>query len=360
MPSALAIGGRTIARGERVAVRIPVTTGLNGAELALWVHAVHGAAPGPVVVLLSTLHGGEWFSIPPLRQLIRESEPAKLRGSLVVVPVANPPALALQTRNTPDESDSPDLNRIFPGPLTWTSDQLVAMISREVLSQATHLLDLHMGPWGASFQDILVGADFPSPGLSDETERLALAFGSPVIRRANVVSGFPGPRSSIGYAGGVLGIPAMGVEVGGAGFGATLERVWQKQTVDGVRALMGALDMIDDAPDPRPRRQLIYRKSHRVNPTKGGFLRSRFGGEALGREVRQGTVLGEVASPYTFEVIEELRAPADGVLFYVARDHPVHPGDWAFGIADTQDDGALWIENDAGSKVASSATARVA
>lgn len=348
----LAIGGRAVARGERAAVRIPVTTGLNGAELALWVHVVRGAAPGPVIVLLSTLHGGEWFSIPPLRQLVKSTDPSALRGTLIVIPVANPPALALQTRNIPDESDSPDLNRIFPGPLTWTSDQLVATITREVLSHATHLIDLHMGPWGSAFQDILVGADFPAPGLSDETERLALIFGSPVIRRANVVSGFPGPRSSIGYAGGVLGIPAMGVEVGGAGFGPTLERVWQRQTVDGVRAVMGALQMIDGAPDPRPPRQLLYRKSHRVNPTKGGFLRSRFGGEALGREVRRGTVLGEVVSPYTFEVIEELRTPADGLLFYVARDYPVHPGDWAFGLADTEDEGARWIENSATAKVA--------
>ena len=343
----LSIGGRAIARGERAAVRIPVTTGLNGAELALWCHVVRGAAPGPAIVLLSTLHGGEWFSIPPLRQLVLAADPAQLRGSLIVVPVANPPALALQTRNIPDESDSPDLNRIFPGPLTWTSDQLVATLCREVLAHATHLLDLHMGPWGSAFQDILVGADFPKPGLSDETEQLALTFGSPVIRRANVVSGFPGPRSSIGYAGGVLGIPALGVEVGGAGFGPGLEGEWQRQTVDGVRAVMGALRMIDDAPDPRPRRQLVYRTSHRVNPTKGGFLRSRFGGEALGREVQRGTVLGEVVSPYTFEVLEQLRAPADGLLFYVARDHPVHPGDWAFGLADTEDEGARWIENGA-------------
>lgn len=346
------IGGRAIARGERAAVRIPVTTGLNGAELALWVHVVRGAAPGPAIVILSTLHGGEWSSIPSLRQLVQATDPAALRGSLIVIPVANPPALALQTRNIPDESDSPDLNRIFPGPLTWTSDQLVATLTREVLPHATHLLDCHMGPRGSAFQDIIVGSDFPKPGVSDETERLALIFGSPVIRRANVVSGFPGPRSSIGYAGGVLGIPALGIEVGGAGFGPTLERAWQRQTVDGIRAVMGALGMIDGAPDPRPRRQLLYRTSHRVNPTKGGFLRSRFGGEALGREVRRDTVLGEVVSPYTFEVIEELRAPVDGLLYYVARDYPVHPGDWAFGLADTEDEGARWVENGVTAKVA--------
>lgn len=346
----LILGGRKVQPGERAAIRIPVTTGLNGAELALWVHVARGATDGPVVALLSTLHGGEWWSIPPLRAFMAALDPGLLRGTVITVPVGNPPALALQTRNIPDESDSPDLNRIFPGPLTWTSDQLAAAISREVLSHATVLMDFHMGPWGSAFRDVLVGADFPKPGLSDETERLALAFGSPIVRRANVVSGFPGPRSSIGYAGAVLGIPAMGVELGGAGFGPALETAWRSETIAGVTRVLAALGMVAEAPGSLPPRQLIYRKSHRVNPTKGGFLRSRFGGGSLGQEVERGTLLGEVVSPYTFEVIETLRSPARGLLFYVARDYPVHPGDWAFGIADIEDEGVRWVENTAGAR----------
>jgi hypothetical protein len=245
----------------------------------------------------------------------------------------------------PDESDSPDLNRIFPGPLSWTSDQLVATITNQVLANADALLDFHMGSWGSTFRDILIGDDQPDPAVSDEAERLALAFGSPIIRRSNVVTGFPGPRSSIGYAGGVLGIPALGVEVGGPGFGPTLEQGWKADMIRGVRAVMGAMGMIDGAPDARPARQLIYRKSHRVNPSIGGYLRSLHGGESLGRAVRRGTLLGEVVSPYTFEVLEQLQSPVDGCLFYTARDYMVRPGDWAYGVADTEDPGVRWIDN---------------
>ena len=348
MATDLIVGGRRIEPGQKAAVRVPVTTGLNGAELALWVHVVRGTKPGPTLGLLSALHGGEWASIPPLRQLVAEIDPSALSGTILAVPVGNPPALALNTRNIPDESDSPDLNRIFPGPLTWTSDQLVATMTREVVARSTHLLDFHMGPWGSAFCDILVGGDFPKPGLSDESERLALAFGSPIIRRANVMAGFPGPRSSIGYAGGVLGIPALGVELGGSGFGPAQERIWCRRTVDGIRATMAAIGMLAAAPaGVRPARQLIYGKSHRVNPTKGGFLRSRYGGAALGTEVAKGTLLGEVFSPYTFELLEELRAPVRGLLFYVARSYPVHPGDWAFGIADLEDPSVRWVDSGA-------------
>jgi uncharacterized protein len=339
----LVVGGQAVRPGTRQAIRLPVTVGLDGAELALWVHAVHGARPGPVVVLLSGLHGGEWFSVETIRRLVFGTDPASLRGTLLAVPAANGPALALNTRNMPDESDSPDANRIFPGPLTWTSDQLIAVLSREVLVHATHLLDFHMGPWGAAFHDIIIGADLPSAVVAAESERLALAFGTAIVRGANVMTGFPGPRSSIGYAGGVLGIPALGLEVGGLGFGRQIEEGWHRRTIDGVRALMGALGMIDDPPDPRPERQLVYKTSHRVNPTRGGILRSRHGADRLATAVERGTLLGEVVSPYTFEVLEELRAPVDGLLFYVARDYPVHPGDWAYGVASTEDPAARWV-----------------
>jgi predicted deacylase len=342
----LTLGGQTVQPGTRQAVRLPVTVGLNGAELAVWVHAVHGAESGPAIALLSGLHGGEWFCVEALRRLVLHTDPRRLRGSLLVVPIANGPALALNTRNIPDESDSPDANRIFPGPLTWTSDQIIATISREVLPHATCLMDLHMGPLGSAFQDILIGSEYPKAGVAEESERLALAFGSPIVRRANVMVGFPGPRSSIGYGGGVLGIPSLGVEVGGAGFGRRVEERWHRATVDGIHAVMGALGMIEDAPDPRPARQLVYEKAYRVNPTRGGILHSRFGADALATSVEQGALLGEVISPYTFEVLEELRAPADGLLYYVARDYPVHPGDWAFGVASTGEGAARWVENE--------------
>jgi predicted deacylase len=337
----MVVGGRPIGPGERAAIRVPVTTGLNGSDLALWIHVVRGRADGPVLTLLSTVHGGEWFSIEIIRRLTAKTDPATLRGTLITVPVCNPPALGQQMRNMPDDSDSPDLNRIFPGVHTWRSDQLAKVIAREAIQRASCLIDFHMGPWGSAFQDILIGDDLPKAGLSEESERLALAFGSPIVRRANIVSGFPGPKSSIGYAAGILGIPALGVEVGGVGFGSRLEEQWRQDTVRGVRNVMAAIGMIDAKPGPRPARQLVYRSAHRVNPTRGGFLRTRFGGDALAREVDQGTLLGEVISPYTREVIEELRAPARGLLFYVARDYPVQPGDWGYGLARTDD--ARWV-----------------
>ena len=105
------------------------TVGLNGGDINVWVHAVHGTKPGPRLVILSGLHGDEWFSLESIKRIIDEADPATLSGSLLVVPFANSPALGASARNMPDETDSPDMNRIFPGPLKATSDQIIGVIS---------------------------------------------------------------------------------------------------------------------------------------------------------------------------------------------------------------------------------------
>ena len=124
----------------------------------------------------------------------------------------------------------------------------------------------------------------------------------------------------------MLGIPALGIENGGLGFGPKVEEHWQDAAVDGTRAVMAAIGMLEHTRKyPLPKRQLIYRQSHRVNSSVGGFLRPRLGPEALGEPVQRGQLLGEIVSPYTFEVVEELRGSADGLLFYVGRHYPVTP-----------------------------------
>ena len=92
----LTIGGQTVAAGTRAVVRMPITTGLNGAELALFAHVVRGSEDGPVLVLLSGLHGGEWFSIETFRRLVLGTDPRTLRGTLIAlptIPFVTPPLL---------------------------------------------------------------------------------------------------------------------------------------------------------------------------------------------------------------------------------------------------------------------------
>jgi predicted deacylase len=331
MATDMIIGGHLVAVGARTLVRLPVTTDLNGAEISICVHVVRGRQDGPTLTLLSALHGSEFLSIEMVRRFLAGLNPQEMAGTIIAIPVGNPVALAQGTRNTPDESDAPDLNRCFPGHHTWITEQLAKVITQEVLLGTDYLIDMHLGLWGATMGTIGFGTDFSKPDVTAASQALALAFGYPLIRKMKVITHFPGPRSACGYAGEVLGVPNMVVEIGGAGFGHELEESWIDQVITGFDNVSRHLGILPGEPQ-RAEEPYIYDVGHRVNPSVGGYLLPEVGPDALTQLVEAGTVLGRVISPYTFEVLEVLKAPVDGRLFMVPRPYPVRPGYWAFCI----------------------------
>jgi predicted deacylase len=98
-------------------------------------------------------------------------------------------------------------------------------------------------------------------------------------------------------------------------------------------------------PPPRADRVLIFDRVTRVNPSTAGIIEPVFKPEDMMRvEVARGTLLGRVWSPYTFEVVEELRAPVRGLVDMACRDYPVRPGDWAYIMVDLDADGTRWVD----------------
>ena len=337
----LTVGTQVFEPGSKGVVKLPVTTDLDGNNITVAVHVLAGAKPGPTLALLSTLHGGEWQSIEIIQRVVERLNPEEMSGNLLGVPVGNPVALGHMTRNTPDESDNADLNRVFPGTFTWIAEQLASVIAKEVLSPSDGMIDFHMGLWGASLTAVLYGTDYPDPAVAESSRAMARAFGWPCLHKGSVMSVFPGPRSSFGYFGGVLGRPCIGAEIGGAGFDRDLEEGWLEANVKGTFNVMKHMGILSGEPEV-PEKYLVFRKRWRVNPRVGGYLFPKIGPERLLTEIEEGELLGTVVSPYTFEELERLESPGRGMLFYTARTHPVRPGDWAFGVIDMSDPETGW------------------
>jgi predicted deacylase len=318
----------------RYLVRLPVTVDMHGMEIVVWTHVFVGARPGPTLTLLSGLHGNEWLSIEFFRRLAAEIDPATLTGSVRMIPMANAPAFGQLQRSVPDDSDNNDANRSFPGPgrrFTWIAEQIATTIAAEVLVTSHALVDFHSGIWGSTMGQSIVGTDYSKPDVARRSLEMSLAFGNPLIFAAKMVTAWPGPRSSQGYTGEVLGIPCCGSMLGGAGFDRDQEETWLGMNHQGIRNVMIRLGMIDGTMR-LPERYLLYETVQRVNPRVGGYLEPVHAVEAFGREVRAGERLGRIISPFTFEVLEELISPIDGWLGYWARNYPVRPGDWAYGV----------------------------
>src|SRR5690606_26017363 len=80
-------------------VGIPVVTLHNG--------------EGPSVLLTGAIHGDEYEGPVILRRLASELAPERIRGTIVILPYCNLPALRAGARVSP--LDNLNLNRIFPG-----------------------------------------------------------------------------------------------------------------------------------------------------------------------------------------------------------------------------------------------------
>lgn len=321
--------------------RYPVTVDLHGGEIALGVHEITGARDGPTLAILSGLHGCEWLSIEMVRRLVQRLDPKALLGRVLAVPVGNPVALTHLTRNTPDESDSADLNRIFPGQFTWITDLLAKAITEHVLKRCQYLIDMHLGLWAASWYVVVWPKDLPNADLVRKAGVMAQAFGCPMIHHLDVATQKPGPRSAAGYAGVHLGVTPLLVEIGGAGFAPNLEEKWIEETVAGIMSVMRAIGMLEGDPI-RLERYLHFNRTIRVNPSVAGYLIPEIGPDALTKDAEPGQVAGRVISPYSFEELEVLRSPVRGAWTTVSRPYPVRPGYWAFGVANLEDPGTGW------------------
>ena len=327
----ISIAGTRVLAGTRGIARVPVARDLTGA-VDLVTHVAAGRDEGPTLLLLSMLHGNEWFSALIVREVMRRVNPETLRGAVLGVPVANAPAMLTNTRCIQDNSDEPDANRTFGGPYQWLTNQLSRAIAEHLMSQSHAIIDYHVGDWGATMADVSYVVDYSQEAVSSASRGLAIAYGFPVLHALTIHSGLRGPRTSLGYAGEQYGVPGIVAEIGGLGFGVERESAWLEQNVAGTLSVMQHLGMIHGAALPRDR----YLEIHdywRVGPRAGGYLETNTGLDRQFTEVSEDELLARVIDPQTFEVVDEVRSPGRGTMFYACRSHMVRPGGWAFGIA---------------------------
>ena len=102
----------------------------ESARMPLLVYA--GTRPGPVLYVQALQHGLELNGCDVMRRLVQDLDPAALRGTLILVPVANPLAARVHMQSfpypdRPTERRTNDMNR------RW-----FAMLSNPVLISPDH------------------------------------------------------------------------------------------------------------------------------------------------------------------------------------------------------------------------------
>lgn len=326
------IAGVEIVPGAYEYMKIPVARMLTGSETGLPLHCVRGAKPGPTLSVLACVHGDEPQPIRAFQNVIVQIDRKELSGALLLVPVANPFAFANFSRQSPDQHEQTNLWGAFPGSAKGTLTQRYAHKIREILIEnADYLVEFHSGGAAGRIQRrVDMDPDYEG-ALGEKSRGMAIAFAS---GGAGLMHGVPFSKSSASGHALTQGIPAVSVEIGGAYLPECEENLYRNDLEQGFLNLLVHLGML---PGEEKREKITYFDfAHRAeaNPSSGGYLISRKTHFAdLGAKVSEGEFLGEMLDPFSLEVVEELRSPADGILFFSRCSGPFEVGNKGFAVA---------------------------
>ena len=322
---ALSVGGHSVAPGKRKRIELEVAKLFDYTPMTIPVEVVRGREPGPVLFVSAAIHGDEINGVEVVKRLLaRKRVGSRMRGTLIAVPIVNVFGFNNNSRYLPDRRD---LNRSFPGSERGSlAGQIAATFMREIVSKATHGIDLHTGAiHRTNLPQIRAHLDDP------ETARLAKSFGVPVVIDASIRDG------SLRQAAAELGIPMLLFEGGEAL--RYEERVIQT-ALQGILAVMESIGMIPAA-SSRRRRQArdvyIARSSYWERAPHSGSLRAR---RFLGNLVKKGELLGELTDPWGDDKVEVI-AQKTGIIIGMTRLPLVNNGDALFHIARFEDSEAV-------------------
>jgi len=302
------------AAGESASGRLDVPPGDDG-EARLPVSVLQGAAPGPVLALVAGTHGYEYAPILALQRIRQTLDPARLRGTLLLVHVVNPHSFFGRTIYY-SPADGKNLNRVFPGRRDGTlSERIAWTITTEVIERADYVIDLHAGDGNEALWPYVYMPVTGDRELDEATRGLAVAFGLDHIVIDEAPLRDPGDSLYVDQTALTRCKPAITTETGQ--LGSDDER-WVALAESGALNVMRHLGMLPGP--PRENNGIVWLSGYQVvtSPEDGLFRAAVRDGYA----VAEGGLLGVLHDVFGKE-IAEIRAPFAGVVNYVVATSPV-------------------------------------
>lgn len=297
-------------------LRSKFTTLADGSDAVLSMVELVGEEDGPTVGISASVHGNENAGSQAILDLYRAIKDQPLKGRIVLLPVANPRAFAVNHRFTP--LDELNLNREFPGDPSGTyTQQLAHAMTEEFLSKIDVHIDLHSGTDRPTVDYVYIWSD----------EALSRAFGSKTLYRPTSGKGgtlYAGTTKTVTIDRRDMSI--VTIELGG---GIVDQTPYVKRTVDGMLNMLRHLGTIAGDVKAAPE-QTVVNEMAVIRATHGGWLEPLC--PANGETIKGGELLCRIVSPYDFETLEEIPTPFENgimVMQHLSRNL-VEAGDYGF------------------------------
>lgn len=273
---------------------------------------VNGLQDGPSLCITAGVHACEYPSIDAAITTYRDTDPQRLSGRLIIVPVINLPAFWTRTPYL-NPHDMLDISATYHLEGSSISFLIGRLLMDRVFSQADYVIDLHGGD---VMEDVVPHAGFTKigdQGIDEKSEMLARAYGTKYVFERLEKGAFE--RSGIRK-------PRTLAESGREG---RLEPELTAIHLKGISNIMKALKMIDGTPDV-PAEQTVLRGRYEVFVNSAGLFHPLV---KLGDAVKQGDVLGEIRD-LEGKIVEQIIAPKDSVVLLMMTNPVKHPEDLVF------------------------------
>jgi len=310
------ICNETIHPGERLSLAMPLPQLFSCAPLYMPIKVIHGKYAGPTLLVVAAMHGNEVNGTEIINRLLEMPLVAKLKGTLVAVPVLNVYGLMNRARTLPGGIN---LDQCFPGKKHGSNAARLAHIfASEIFSVADMCIDLQTGPLNYSnLPHIFVDES------DSESKALAKTFNAPVVLEVKSKSG------SLARHALDLKKPYMIYEAGEA---MRFDRYSIKIGVDGILSIMKKMDMLPERSPKkeRPGKSLFAKTNTWVHSVTSGISHTKL---KLGEYVEKGDVLSVVKDPFGVKEDTVIKSHYEGIVISKNNQPLVYEGEALFELA---------------------------
>lgn len=286
---------------------------------------INGKEKGKTVALIAGIHGYEYPPIIALQDILKEITPHNLKGSLIIIPIAN---IGSFYKRTPfiHPDDQKNLNLCFPGNYSGSiTEQIAYWITQNIIPNTDIFIDLHGGD---ANEDLIPFSCYYNNENNRENTQIAKKLCE--VSNLPFIVSFPYTISSTEPA---LYAFKQAVQDNIIGLSLEAGKLGNLQN-DCVTILKQAIYNMLNFTNLHPNithkaeKQTFLNRQDYIKASEQGIFYSH---HKSGNFIRQGEKLGYITDIFG-NILEEIFSPCSGIILYKIGTPPVNKNETLFCI----------------------------
>ncbi|MEM8523308.1 MAG: M14 family metallopeptidase [Bacteroidota bacterium] len=319
--------GKKVLSGTKEHFTISISDGKQKTVVPITIF--HGKEDGEVLGITAGVHGYEYAPILAGQQLIDRIDPSTLRGTIILVQIANVESFLGRSPYT-NPKDNKNLNRVFPGDSKGSLTERIAdFITKEIIGRSDYFVDIHSGD---APEDLMAYVAYYQndnlPEISKKGREMAahMGFDHVIVFKTTGKDYMKSENPSLYCSAEAFkkGIPSVDVECGRLGM---VEVEFVDRIVLGVESLLAQLQFVEGSPIITDQIAFIDERNSQSSSYTGFFYPNKSSGDYI----MKGMKIGHITD-FFGRTLETIHAEESGIILYMLGTPPINEGETIVNI----------------------------